>query len=80
MIRFKEDVGDVARLREKEKGDWKKLTKAILPYSLIQVIQPNICQLYNHFILAILIICIRAVDPDPHGSAFISPPGSVSRR
>merc|ERR1712061_411972 len=25
-IRFKEDVGDVAKLREKEKGDWKKLT------------------------------------------------------
>ncbi len=26
-IRFKEDSGDIARLREKEKGDWKKLTK-----------------------------------------------------
>merc|ERR1712024_139508 len=25
-IRFKEDVGDIAKLREKEKGDWKKLT------------------------------------------------------
>merc|ERR1719382_2026857 len=25
-IRFKEDVGDVAKLREKEKGDWKKMT------------------------------------------------------
>merc|ERR1711862_418865 len=25
-IRFKEDMGDVAKLREKEKGDWKKLT------------------------------------------------------
>merc|ERR1719391_1035344 len=27
-IRFKEDAGDVAKLREKEKGDWKKLTLA----------------------------------------------------
>merc|ERR1712131_272970 len=27
-IRFKEDAGDVAKLREKEKGDWKKLTVA----------------------------------------------------
>jgi len=26
-IRFKEDVGEIAALREKEKGDWKKLTK-----------------------------------------------------
>ena len=26
FIRFKEDVGDIAKLREKEKGDWKKLT------------------------------------------------------
>merc|ERR1719236_247154 len=26
-IRFKEDVGDIAKLREKEKGDWKKMTK-----------------------------------------------------
>merc|ERR1719446_1427025 len=25
-IRFKEDVGDVAKLREKEQGDWKKMT------------------------------------------------------
>jgi len=25
-IRFKEDTGDIARLREKERGDWKKLT------------------------------------------------------
>lgn len=30
-IRFKEDSGDIARLREKEKGDWKKLTKETLP-------------------------------------------------
>jgi hypothetical protein len=29
IYRFKEDVGDIARLREKEKGDWKKLTKEI---------------------------------------------------
>ena len=26
-FRFKEDVGDVAALREKEMGDWKKMTK-----------------------------------------------------
>ena len=26
MVRFKEDTGDIAKLREKEKGDWKKLT------------------------------------------------------
>ena len=26
FIRFKEDAGDIAKLREKEKGDWKKLT------------------------------------------------------
>jgi len=26
-IRFKEDVGEIAALREKEKGDWKKLTR-----------------------------------------------------
>eukprot|EP00088_Acartia_fossae_P051764 TRINITY_DN581_c0_g2_i1.p1 TRINITY_DN581_c0_g2~~TRINITY_DN581_c0_g2_i1.p1 ORF type:complete len:188 (-),score=74.79 TRINITY_DN581_c0_g2_i1:221-784(-) len=26
-IRFKEDVGEIATLREKEKGDWKKMTK-----------------------------------------------------
>merc|ERR1712088_988032 len=26
-IRFKEDAGDIALLREKEKGDWKKMTK-----------------------------------------------------
>jgi len=26
-IRFKEDVGEIAALREKEKGDWKKMTK-----------------------------------------------------
>ena len=26
LARFKEDVGDVAKLREKEKGDWKKMT------------------------------------------------------
>merc|ERR1712083_1208281 len=25
-IRFKEDSGDIAKLREKEKGDWKKMT------------------------------------------------------
>merc|ERR1719233_92545 len=25
-IRFKEDVGEIQALREKEKGDWKKLT------------------------------------------------------
>merc|ERR1712066_283187 len=25
-IRFKEDTGDIAKLREKEKGDWKKMT------------------------------------------------------
>ncbi|XP_023342768.1 cytochrome c oxidase subunit 4 isoform 2, mitochondrial [Eurytemora carolleeae] len=25
-IRFKEDVGEIAKLREKERGDWKKLT------------------------------------------------------
>jgi len=25
-IRFKEDAGDISMLREKEKGDWKKLT------------------------------------------------------
>merc|ERR1712233_304989 len=25
-IRFKEDVGEIALLREKEKGDWKKMT------------------------------------------------------
>jgi hypothetical protein len=29
FCRFKEDVGEIARLREKEKGDWKKLTKEI---------------------------------------------------
>merc|ERR1712173_249595 len=27
-IRFKEDVGEIANLREKEKGDWKKMTLA----------------------------------------------------
>ena len=26
FARFKEDAGDIAKLREKEKGDWKKLT------------------------------------------------------
>ncbi|CAN0548502.1 unnamed protein product, partial [Ectocarpus sp. 8 AP-2014] len=26
-IRFKEDVGEIMALREKEKGDWKKMTK-----------------------------------------------------
>ena len=26
-IRFKEDVGEIATLRQKEKGDWKKMTK-----------------------------------------------------
>merc|ERR1712184_173660 len=25
-IRFKEDTGEIAKLREKEKGDWKKMT------------------------------------------------------
>lgn len=27
-IRFKEDIGEIATLREKEKGDWKKMTLA----------------------------------------------------
>nr|ALS04677.1 cytochrome c oxidase polypeptide IV [Pseudodiaptomus poplesia] len=27
-IRFKEDAGEISKLREKEKGDWKKLTLA----------------------------------------------------
>ena len=26
LPRFKEDAGDIAKLREKEKGDWKKMT------------------------------------------------------
>ena len=26
LFRFKEDVGEIAKLREKERGDWKKLT------------------------------------------------------
>jgi hypothetical protein len=34
-FRFKEDSGDIARLREKEKGDWKKLTKETLPKILL---------------------------------------------
>merc|ERR1711915_776984 len=41
-IRFKEDVGDVAKLREKEKGDWKKMTleekKAVYRASFCQTL------------------------------------------
>merc|ERR1711944_354923 len=42
-IRFKEDTGDIAKLREKEKGDWKKLSvedkKALYRASFCQTIE-----------------------------------------